>query len=53
MRAPGPKQKSTVRSFPEDQRTVARALGTAKADGLAEQIKAAMKMLGQRSTESR
>jgi hypothetical protein len=33
----GPKQESTVRPVPEDQRTVARAWRTGKADGPAEQ----------------
>ena len=53
MSATGPKQETTVRPVLEDQRTVARARGTGRADGLTEQIKAARVVLGQRSTQSR
>jgi preprotein translocase subunit SecD len=35
MTVVGPKQESTVRQVPEDQRTVARAMGTGKAGKLA------------------
>jgi hypothetical protein len=42
----GPKQESTIRPVPEDQRKVARALGSGRADGLAGHIKAARVVLG-------
>jgi hypothetical protein len=44
----GPKQETTVRQVPEDQRTFARAMGTGKAGKLARHVEAARLVLGVR-----